>query len=410
MEIREMDLKEYCCLNRNRFEIDPEEDAAWYFGNRQVSQELLSRIRSDFLVRGVPKCGILGRFGFGKTHTLFHLKYLLEQDCKTYPAVPFILRIAPYDETTAGLSGWKYIHGKMLDAIGETFLREIVRDFDNLPGPRTSELSLEMMKAFKFGDENLKSSLSSLLSAFFLREVKSTLPAWQWLKADKITKSGDLEDKGVKKMLDTGGDMLNAVLNIGNLVRKVRGTGIVFFMDEAQALNEVKKRTIEIHDAFLQLAEADNTDVGFVIAYFGTGLATIPKVFSTPDDILSRLGVSQSNIHVAIKDLLRLISTKDDLRNFVNEVLGALINKDNATKLINDLNLTGTVKPEQLPFTDEALGRIVQVLYEKEQNRNARMIINSLATLSAEAYQKGKSLNKYVVADGEFIEPLIKDL
>ena len=100
-----------------------------------------------------------------------------------------------------------------------------------------------MMKVFKFGDENLKASLANLLSAFFLREVKSTLPAWQWLKADKITKGADLEDKGVKKMLDTGGDMLNVVLNIGNLVRRVRGSGIVFFMDEAQALSEVKKRT-----------------------------------------------------------------------------------------------------------------------------------------------------------------------
>lgn len=409
MEIREMDLKDYCCLNRNRFEIDPEKDAAWYFGNRQVSQELLSRIKNDFLVRGVPKCGILGRFGFGKTHTLYHLKYVFEKDNKTYPAVPFIMRIAPYDETTGGLSGWKYIHGKMLDAIGETFLKEIVREFDNLPGLRTSELSSEMMKVFKFGDENLKTSLANLLSAFFLREVKSTLPVWQWLKADKIIKGADLEDKGAKKMLDTGGDMLNVVLNIGNLVRKVRGTGIVFFMDEAQALNEVKKRTIEIHDAFLQLAEPDNADVGFIIAYFGTGLAAIPKVFSTPDDILSRLGVSQSNIHVAIKDLLRLISTKNDLKSFIKEVLDALIVKDKVKNLINGLNLTD-VKPEQLPFTDEALDRIVQVLYEKEQNRNARMIINTLATLSAEAYQKGKGLNKYIVIDREFIEPLIKDL
>jgi len=409
MEIREMDLKDYCCLNRNRFEIDPEQDAAWYFGNRQVSQELLSRVKSDFLVRGVPKCGIFGRFGFGKTHTLYHLKYLFDKDSKTYPAVPFIMRINPYDETTKGLSGWKYIHGKMLDAIGETFLREIVREFDNLPSSRTTELSFEMMKVFKFGDENLKASLANLLSAFFLREVKSTLPAWQWLRADKITKSGDLEDKGVKKMLDTGGDMLNVVLNIGNLVRRVRGSGIVFFMDEAQALSEVKKRQTEIHDAFLQLAEPDNTDVGFVFAYFGTGITAIPKVISQPDDILSRLGVSQSNIHLAIKDLLRLISTKKDLKDFIKEVLDALINKDKAKNLIDNLNLK-SVKPEQLPFTQEALDRTVEVLYEKEPNRNARMIINTLATLSAEAYQKGKGLNKYIVIDREFIEPLIKDL
>ena len=57
--------------------------------------------------------------------------------------------------------------------------------------------------------------------------------------------------------------------------------------------------------------------------------------------------------------------------------------------MIDNLNLK-SVKPEQLPFTQEALDRTVEVLYEKEPNRNARMIINTLATLSAEAYQKGK--------------------
>lgn len=406
-----MDLKNYCSLTRNRFEIDPERDAEWYFGNRKVNEELIKRIRNDFLVRGVPKCGILGRFGFGKTHTLCHLKYLFQSNVNDYPAVPFTMRIAPYDEGIAETSGWQYIHGKMLDAIGERFLREVVRDFDKLPETRRGELSSEMMKIFKFGDENLKTSLSNLLSAYFLREVKSTLAAWQWLKADKITKATDLGDVGVKKTLETGGDMLNVILNIGNLVRKVRKTGIVFLMDEAQALNEVKKRRRnEIHDAFLQLAEPYNADVGFVIAYFGTGQQQIPDVFSKPDDILSRLGVSQSNIQEAIKDLKDLIKTKDDLRKFIDNVLNGLIDKEKARKLINQKGLSGKVKPQQLPFTEEALDRIAQVLYQKEPNRNPRMIINTLATLSAEAYQKGKAENKYILATREFVDPLIKDL
>ena len=46
-------------------------------------------------------------------------------------------------------------------------------------------------------------------------------------------------------------------------------------MDEAQALNEVKKFDMEIHDVFLQLAERDNPAVGFIFAYFGTGMTAI---------------------------------------------------------------------------------------------------------------------------------------
>jgi len=410
MDIKEMDLKDYCCLNRYRFIIDPESDAEWYFGNEEVNNELLTRINNDFLIRGVPKCGILGRFGYGKTHTLCHLKFLFTKNPTIYPAVPLMLRIAPYDEATSGLGGWKYIHGKMLDSMGEYFLREIVRGFDSLPSTGTGELSSEMQKVFKFGDENLKSSLSSLLAAFFLRDVKSTMSAWQWLKGDKLSKSSDLDDIGVKKNLDTANDMLNVILNIGTIVRKVKGCGIVFLMDEAQSLDEVKKSFIEIHDAFLQLAEHDNSDVGFVFAYFGTGLSDIPKVIAKPDDILSRLGVTQSNIQVAIKDLQRLIVTRDDMRDFIDKVLKSLIDAEKSKELINKLGISDKVNPNQIPFTEEALNRITQVMYEKEPNRNARMIIQTLASLSAEAYQKGKKENQYVIADEDFIEQYVRDI
>ena len=38
------------------------------------------------------------------------------------------------------------------------------------------------------------------------------------------------------------------------------------------------------------------------------------------------------------------------------------------------------------------------------------MIIDTMATISAEAYQRGKLDKKYVLADREFVEPLIRDL
>ncbi len=90
MDIKEMDLKDYCCLNRPRLRVDPEADASWFFGNRQVEVNLLSRIHNDFNIRGVPKCGIVGRFGYGKTHSLYHIKHILKlsltnfQRCSLY--------------------------------------------------------------------------------------------------------------------------------------------------------------------------------------------------------------------------------------------------------------------------------------------------------------------------------------
>ena len=95
---------------------------------------------------------------------------------------------------------------------------------------------------------------------------------------------------------------------------------MLFLMDESQALAEVNKRETEIHDCFLQLAEAENSNIGFIIAYFGTGITAIPPVLSSPDDILSRLGATQDNLNVAIKDLQQLIRNKKDVENFINDL------------------------------------------------------------------------------------------
>jgi len=409
MQVKEMDLKDYCCLNRARLRVDPEADASWFFGNRRVEDELLSRIHNDFNIRGVPKCGIVGRFGYGKTHTLYHIKQKFKAEPDKFPAVSFILHIAPYDEGTPGLSGWEYIHGKMLNAMGDIFLSSIVREFDKLPETRTKSLPDELVKVFKFGDENLKKSLANILSGYFLREGRPTLVAWKWLRGAKLGKGESFQDTGVTKTLDTAEDMVNIICNLGNLSRKVLAKSIVFLMDEAQALDEIKKRLIEIQNAFLRLADDENEDIGFIIAYTGTPPASVPKPIQR-DDILTRLGVSKRNIEDAFINLKGVINTKDDIRDFISNILDGIIVEKKAQKLITDFNLSGQVQPKEIPFTKDGIDRIVEVLFQDELTRNARMIIETLAKLAATAYRQGKETNKYITINRNFADPLLRNI
>jgi len=409
MQVKEMDLKDYCCLNRPRLRIDPEHDASWFFGNKSVEGRLLSRIHNDFNIRGVPKCGIVGRFGYGKTHSLYHIKHIFERNFDEFPAVPFVLRVAPYDEGTPGLNGWEYIHSKMLNAMGESFLRTIVIEFDKLPEARTKSLTDEMVKVFKFGDENLKKSLANILSGYFLREGRSTLVAWKWLRGAKLGKGESFQDTGVTKTLDTAEDMVNIICNLGNLSRKVLAKSIVFLMDEAQALDEIKKRLVEIQNAFLRLADDENEDIGFIIAYTGTPPASVPKPIQR-DDILTRLGVSKRNIEDAFINLKGVINTQDDIRDFISKILDGIIVEKKAQKLIADFNLSGQVQPKEIPFTKDAIDRIAEVLFQDEHTRNARMIIETLAKLAATAYRQGKETNKYIPINKDFADPLLRNI
>lgn len=409
MDIRSMDFREYCGLNRPRFRVDPEHDAAWYFGNREVNDELLHRVSDDFLRRGVPKCGVVGRFGSGKTHTLFHLKHLFETDPESYPAKPFVFRLAPYDESIPGLGGWVYIHGKMLDAMGERFIREMVRAFDRLPEMRMQDLRDAIAGVFRFGGENLRRSLAAVLSAYFLREVRSTMPAWRWLRGEKPS-GQELSNDGVTMWLKNAGDMVDVILNLGVMSRRVWELGICFLMDEAQALNEVDKRETEVHDAFLQMAEQDNEDVGFVLAYFGTGQSGIPLVISEPDDILSRLEVTAANINEAFIDLIRIINSPQAMKKFMVDFLSSVRETERAAEVIEQFELGERTTAELLPFEPGALDRIVEILFQTEQLRNPRMIIANLARVAAASYQRAKLQGEYVIADVSLVNEVLSAL
>lgn len=403
MNIRDMSLQEYCGLSRPRFVVDPRQDAAWYFGNAAVQDSIVERIRSDVDVRGVPKFGVVGRFGSGKTHTLFHLEHWFESGKSGYVFRTFYSRIAPYTEDDPQTRGWCYIHRKILDAMGERFLRELVRAADQKPGARERDLSLELQDHLTFGDANLKQSLGYVLANFFLRETRDTSEAWKWLK-------GQASCHGATKDLETSSDMINVLLNLGKLCRWALGQPVVLLLDEGQALEEVKKASItQIHDGFLQLAEPENEDVGFVLAIFGTGGRIIPSVLMAPPDILSRLGVTERTLFHAFIDLKGMIRNKDDFRSFAEQVLSNLIDQSRATAMIREFQLPAEVKPSKLPFTEEALDRITEMIFEHEDNRNPRRIISTLAKLASEAYQRAKAQDRYVVADRAFVEPILRN-
>jgi len=402
MEIRDMSLQDYCALTRPRFVIDPRDDAAWYFGNAVVPESIGERVKYDVDIRGVPKFGVVGRFGSGKTHTLFHLNHWFQSEKAGYKFRTFYLRIAPYTEEDPQTRGWSYIHRKIFDAMGEQFLRELVRGCDLKPGARQRDLSLEIQEQLTFGDANLRQSLSYVLASFFLRDTRDTAEAWNWLKAMDSC-------HGATKDLETSSDMVNILLNIGKLCRWALGQPIVLLLDEGQALEEVKKAsTTQIHDAFLQLAEPENQDVGFVLAIFGTAGRIIPPVLMTPQDILSRLGVNERTLFTAFIDLKGMLKAKADLRSFAEQVLKNLIDHRRADILIKEHNVTG-VSPEKFPFTDDALDRIIEVVFEHEDNRNPRMIITTLARLASAAYQKAKEQNGYCIADREFVNAQLRN-
>lgn len=398
MEVKNMEYYEYCCLNRPLLRVNEiSEDAYWFFGNKDPEKRLLDRVNSDLNIRGVPKCGVLGRWGIGKTHTLYHLKYLFENDPNEYKLKPFAMQIAPWQDNKLRSNNWGYIHRKMLDAIGEHYLRYIVVEFDKLPASRTANLAKSMENECRFGDTNLRFSLSVVLADNFLREGgKPTSHAWDWLRGEKVPSSVDL---GVNRNVETVEDMVNIVRNIAILSKKATGMGIVLLIDEAHALEDAKKNKAEIHYGFKELADKSNTDLGFILALFGSGMNAIPELLIKPQDILNRLGVTNESLHKAIIELHAVTAEESDLKDFALSVLENLKELDKAKSIISEFDLGSMTTPELLPFTHDGLDEIIKKLFQKEDTKAPRLVIEKLAETANGAYQEAKAANKYILVD-----------
>ena len=407
MDVKDMDFNEYCGLNRPRFTLDPVADGSSYFGNTDVETELLGRIDNDMVVRGVPKCGVTGRYGGGKTHTLEHVRYILEVQRASRQVDCFMLRLEPYDERADG-GGWPFIHGKALDAVGEVYLRATMRAYDRQVEDKTVELSEQLKGLFRFGDENLRSSMANVLSGYFVRETKSTAPAWQWLKGGKLDR-GSVGELGVIKAVGNVDDMVCVLLNLGVLVRATTGRGMLLLIDEGQGLNGVEKKDKESHFGFRMLAEPSNQDVGFIIAYQGEGQGSVPKVLLEPDDIVSRLGVTQQNLSAVFIDLTRLISSESKVREFITGLGETVHDQQKAEVVIKEFELPDGVTWNSLPFSEDALDRLAEIIWGNEMWRNPRMMISEVARVAADSYNEAKQTGHYVVVDRPYVDLKMKD-
>ena len=77
-------LSERFCLrgDRRNFTINfrhNREDRAAYFGKRKINERIIDDIRQRYMMGSQPKKYLHGQYGVGKTHTLFNIKYQLEE-------------------------------------------------------------------------------------------------------------------------------------------------------------------------------------------------------------------------------------------------------------------------------------------------------------------------------------------
>lgn len=379
-----MNLRTYYHLKKQSFSINPNEDAAVYFGNQFLNEKLRERLETNFnQPRQVPKFGLYGPYGAGKTHTLAHLRFVLAEELgDEYPSESIMLDISPIKAK----ENWRKVHADAINAIGLDRLKGSINKVLTRPEAAGDPLAyLREQGILRFGEAGIQASQAKVFRALmFGGSLESA--ALEWLKGGSV-KAADAANLGVETTLTDTSHLTAALLNCASMLKTGTGRSPILMVDEAEALRGLSNADslAEFRSGFRRLADDENNVLGLIVAFQAEGSMeeSAPEVL-TDDAVYRRFGYDHGFF-----DLSQVIGELDDVKTFIAQVLGYLIDQDAAKQTIDDQALG--IPPEFFPFTEEAIDRLAQFVSEDDPRHQVpSQIIHRMGEAVVTGWQRGK--------------------
>ncbi len=309
-------------------------DAAVYFGSQALNTQLQRRIEAAYALAHPPKIYLQGRWGTGKTHHLYHLKYRLENNGAA-GRNGFLVRffaIECEDDTD-----FRYLHRKLLNSIGIDVVKSAVSNFLMQHGANRAH---EQRRLFES---------TNLTVATQVLSIGDDQLAWKWLSGLQLN-TGELRSLNVTANLEDTAELVDVLVRVGRLLRE-QGNDLVFLIDEAESLKNVNKPNAQRswHDGLRNLADQANNSIGFVMAIH-TDTNNSPPEFIMEDDINRRIG--QQNILT-----LEPLADAPEVKGFLKDLLHARI--DFASLPALPSNVTGETYPFEVDAFDLFLNELI---------------------------------------------------
>jgi hypothetical protein len=341
------------------FDVSPwdPEDAKIYFGDQRLSRELESRIERGYSLGKPPKIYLRGGWGAGKTHHLYHLKYVVESQGVggVQGFIAPYLQVECEDDTP-----FQYLHRKMLNALGLATVKEAVSDFLMSAGANRQAEQQRM-----FGGQNL-------IIATQVLSIGDDQLAWKWLSGETLS-GNELRTLNVTTNLEDTTELVDVLVRLGQLLRE-RGKRVLFFIDEGEGIKNVGKRNAQIswHDGFRNLADNTNNSIGYIISFFVDSTHETPE-FISEDDIVRRLG--QRNLVD-----LQPYSGQDEIDPFLRDLLKSRIDFDSISSFPEE------APPDTYPFTPDARDLFINELLHGGVSATPSKIIEGVSECVWEAH------------------------
>jgi len=367
-------FKDWFCLNgRETFTIDPKvnpTDARFYFGRAPLRDRMKKQINRAFIDPQVPKMMFYGDYGSGKTQTLYFLAYdLVDKAPASCKGKPHVVHLDIEVQSKSMAEQW---HLQMMEALGMATVQGWLQTLFS----KSANFELEVDRLT--GDPNIAQAFKQLRGGGDI-----AFNAWRWLASQRLTAKELIEFKVTRNLVDVGvGDMVSALQAVGALARTI-GHCLVFFIDEMEALQNIKQgdSAESWHDYTRKLADNSNSTVGFIIGFKAVTLDEAPRML-TRKDIIDRIGR-----HNVIE--LETLAAPANAKAFVEEMLAHLTERPKAEKLIQKEGLPATI--QTYPFTATAFDLLCDYSCQdaaKSTPRNIIKTINECAIASWDIQKK----------------------
>ena len=367
-------LNERFCLTNDRknFTINfrhNQEDRAAYFGKTKINNEIIEGIHERYMMGNQPKKYLYGQYGVGKTHTLFNIKYQLEESPEARASTDYQVKCCFIDAEFKEKTNYNYLHAQMMEALTLEKIKETIQEYlANNAGP-----DMEEKLRNDFGDANIARAIRALGYA------GEPITLWKWLCGGSLS-AAELTSYNLTRNMNTVSEMYRVLVGIMRLLVN-KGTYYLFLLDEMEGLKNIRNQDCResFHDAFRKIADDDNDVVGFIVSIYTISEDDIPDFIYT-QDIVTRL--NKANIHP-----LEYLAHDDDVRQFLKDLFALVIDdekrkaKEEQGQISSDL--------EYYPLTDEAMDEIVNLAISAPTASLPRNFISALNEGAVHAARRG---------------------
>jgi len=337
---------------RTSFILDPQGDADFYAPRTGVDIPTLEEsIQVDLVTDRAPKRLFWGRYGGGKTHTLFHIsKRLLQKHLKIHP-IYIECPSVPKNSTFIHL-----YHDGIMASMGQDFILEIFKDLIGSLGiVRFEELFAKLKGILE--DEELSRAVSSLLGA----RPEKELTFWRYISGVSVPTRDLAELNLTESLVDAIPSRLAyIVIIVGRVVKKTKGETLVLVLDELDRLRSVTDAfgASTYEEAFRKFVDENQRDVSIIMGCSAMNTRDLPDMFAEEGGpIISRIG--KHNI-IEISEI-----QPNDVDNFIIKILEYVVDKkiaEQKMKKFKEESLNEIIKIELFPFTKEAIEALKGVL------------------------------------------------